>query len=129
MLKQLLARQGMGMRIAEKLPDAAKSRADTREVALVCLSYLSVDAGAAHASVLIRRLRRRIPGAKILLGFLAHDQSAEESNDRDALKAGSGADLIATSLEEAVAICIREAGAAPGGLNAVRADQIRPEVA
>lgn len=114
MLKQLLARKGIGMRIADVGMTAPSRLAkfDTEGAALICLSYLAVDHSPSQARFIIRRLRRRGPGIKIMVGFWAATEDAESDTDpRLALKADSGADYVATTLSEALSICLEEGNA------------------
>jgi hypothetical protein len=74
---------------------------------MVCLSYL--DAGSpAHMRYTIRRLRRRLPEAKIVLGCWLADV------DTATLRDGVKSDAVATTLRDAVKLCLdaaREAAA------------------
>jgi predicted PurR-regulated permease PerM len=81
-------------------------RLETTGVAIVCLSYLDASSPA-HMRYSVRRLRRRLPKATILLGCWAED------TDRDSLEAlreTAKADLVAGSLREAMMICRTSAG-------------------
>ena len=51
----------------------------------------------------VRRLRRKVPGAKILLGCWAEETDAKAA---DLLREAARADLVATSLREAMALCL-----------------------
>lgn len=77
---------------------------------MVCLSYL--DAGrAAEVRYLVRRLRRKLPNALILVGFWRLRDGLADENDtigKD-LQSSAGADLYATSLRQAVDLCIEAA--------------------
>jgi hypothetical protein len=64
----------------------------------VCLSYLE-PGSFSNARYLVRRLRRRLPQAKIVAGFWT--LTADEAEARDALGA-TRADLVVTSLRQAV---------------------------
>jgi predicted PurR-regulated permease PerM len=115
MLKQLLAREGIGMRVclANMASPSQLSKLEAEGAVFVCLSYVAVDHSPSHTRFLIRRLRRRIPGAKILAGFWTCGVDEDVETRRELLRTESGADMIATALGEAVAICLREAAAAP----------------
>jgi hypothetical protein len=82
-------------------------RLDTTGVAIVCLVYLDAS-GPAHMRYSVRRLRRKLPKATIILGCWMKDiDSAVLEQLRDVAKA----DLVATSLGEAVKLCLEAAGA------------------
>lgn len=107
MLAQLLTKHGLGVRIeaASALSTQNLAFLDTTGVALGCLCYL--DSGSpAHMRYAVRRLRRRLPGARLVLSCLG--QGALETQD---LQEVSKADLVATSLRETVRICLAEARA------------------
>jgi predicted PurR-regulated permease PerM len=73
-------------------------------VALICLSYLN-SANPAHIRYAVRRLRRKVPRAKIVLAvWMSVDQT-------DALLDSTKADFVVVSLRDAVRICIDEASA------------------
>ena len=73
-------------------------RLDVTGVQLACLSYLE-PGSFANPRYLVRRLRRRLPRAKIFVGFWT--LTAQEAEERDAL-AATRADLVVTSLRQAV---------------------------
>ena len=77
---------------------------DVNGVALVCLSYLS-SANPAHMRYAVRRLRRKVPRAKILLAVWMSEEPA------DAVLHSVKADAIVVSLRQAVGVCIAEASA------------------
>jgi hypothetical protein len=73
---------------------------------MVCLSYL--DAGSpAHMRYAVHRLRRKMPQARILLGCWVEGMDATAAT---ALREAARADLVATSLREAMALCLDMAG-------------------
>ena len=115
MFKQLLAREGIGMRVAaiNMASPSQLFKLETDGVAFICLSYLAVDRSPSHARFLVRRLRRRIPGVKVLAGFWTYDAGEDVEAWRETLKTQSGADMVATTLGEAVALCLREASEPP----------------
>jgi predicted PurR-regulated permease PerM len=100
LLADLLRKRGVGARVApcEAMQSHAVGRLEVEGVQLVCLSYLDAEAFT-HARFLVRRLRRRLPQARIVVGYwtLAEDAAAR----RDPL-AATGADLVVTSLRQAV---------------------------
>jgi hypothetical protein len=68
----------------------------------VCLSYLAANSPA-HMRYAIRRLRRRLPNVKVLLGCWMVDCDTE--NLRGLLKA----DTVAATLRDAVKLCLEAA--------------------
>jgi hypothetical protein len=76
---------------------ASLSRLDTTDTRIACLSYLE-PGGFTNARYLVRRLRRKLPRARIVVGFWT--LSEEDATRRDAL-GQTGADLIVTSLRQA----------------------------
>jgi predicted PurR-regulated permease PerM len=100
MLAQLLQKQGIGARTVPSRDVSAVNiaRFDVAGTQMACLSYLEAG-GLTNARYLVRRLRRRLPNVKILLGLWT--LSDEQANSRDALRE-TGADIIVTSLGQAV---------------------------
>jgi hypothetical protein len=109
MLAEVLKKRGLGAKaLAPKAISAGHiaSLAGT-DAKLVCLSYLGLGTGPANIRYLVRRLRRILPGGtSILVGYWAEDLAAASVK---ALLATAEADAYATSLHEAVAICIKAA--------------------
>jgi hypothetical protein len=110
MLAQLLHKSGLTARV---LPHEAASRhrIHTLEgdgVAMVCLCYLEIGGTPSHLRYLLRRLRQRLPHARLLVGLWAAEQ-AILTDDR--LRAAVGADLYTSSLREAVEACLEAARA------------------
>ena len=109
MLAQLLQRHGLGARV---LPHEAASRGgiervDLAGVAMVCVSYLDIAGSPAHLRYLLQRLKRRLPGAPLLVGLWPAEEAV--LTDRT-LQSQLGADHYVTSLREAVEACLEEAG-------------------
>jgi predicted PurR-regulated permease PerM len=106
MLAQLLGKHGLGARVegADALSASNIFGLETAGIAMVCLSYLD-SSSAAHMRYTIRRVRRRFPEAKILLGCWLGD--ADTAPAADALKA----DGIATTLRDALRLCLDAASA------------------
>ena len=76
-------------------------RLEVSGVALVCLCYL--DAGSpAHMRYAVRRLRRKLPAATVLLGCLTGVAGSTAEQLREAAKA----DLMATNLRDVVRQCL-----------------------
>ena len=109
MLAEVLKKRGLG---AKALPPEAISAAHiaslaSTEAKLVCLSYLGMGTGPAHIRYLVRRLRRILPeGTSILVCFWADESDGAAVK---ALLATGEADAYATSLHEAVEICVKAA--------------------
>jgi hypothetical protein len=101
MLAQLLQKHGLRARVegADAMASLNIFRLDTSGVVMVCLSYLDASSPA-HMRYSIRRLRRRLPEAKIVLGcWLAHVDAAM-------LRETANADVVATTLRDAVTLCL-----------------------
>jgi hypothetical protein len=99
-LGQLLSQRGANVTVlpCEDLQSGRLRQLDLTNVGLVMLSYMNADSFA-HARFLVRRLRRRLPRAKIIIGFWTHD--AADPARRDPLES-TGADMIFTGLCDAV---------------------------
>jgi hypothetical protein len=108
MFAQLSTAHGLAARVegATALSTTNVFRLDTTGVAIVCLVYLDAS-GPAHMRYSVRRLRRKLPKATIILGCWVKeiDPAALEL-----LREGAKADLVATSLGEAVKLCIEATG-------------------
>ena len=131
MLAQVLRKQHVDARVIEGVTAASYQswNVETPGVALICLSYLAVDHSPSHVRALTRRLRRRMPGIPILACFWTYDETGDDDADGDRLKAESGADIVASSLKESVAICLREVAAAPTSRAAESIEAPAPKVA
>jgi predicted PurR-regulated permease PerM len=108
MLAQLSTAHGLAARVegAAALSTTNVFRLEATGVAIVCLVYLDAG-GPAHMRYSVRRLRRKLPKATIILGCWVKDI------DRAALellREGAKADLVAASLGEAVKLCIEATG-------------------
>ena len=101
MLAQLLQKHGLRARVegADALASLNIFRLDTSGVVMVCLSYLDASSPA-HMRYSIRRLRRRLPEAKIVLGCWLADVDAAM------LRETAKADVVATTLRDAVKLCL-----------------------
>ena len=112
MLAQLLQKHGIGARVVPSHAVSAANifRFDPADAAIVCLSYLE-PGGLMSARYLARRLRRKLPRAKILLGLWTLNQA--DSERRDAIQE-TGVDVVVTSLREAVERVVAEAREAVG---------------
>jgi hypothetical protein len=108
MLAQLVRKHGLGARVIphevtlpERLP-----RTDLTGSAMICISYLQLNGTPAYLEYLVRRLRRRLPGAALLIGLWPQgDVILRDVRLRTAL----GADYYTSSLREAVEACLEAA--------------------
>lgn len=108
MFAQLCNAHGLRTRVAG--PDALSTanifRLETEGVALVCLSYLNA-ANPAQIRYAVRRLRRKFPKTRVMVGFW----SGIDDPERDlALRESSKADMIVSMLREATRMCIEAVG-------------------
>jgi predicted PurR-regulated permease PerM len=101
MLATLLERRGAEVRLLphESMQTAQLRETDIGEPLVVVLSYMNSDS-LAHARFLVRRVRRRWPETKVIVGFWA--SPVEDKRQRDPL-AATRADRVVTSLEETIA--------------------------
>ena len=121
MLAQLLGKHGLAARAA---PYGAASRQsidslDVTGVAMVCISYLENSGSPSGLHYLVRRLRARLPRAKILVGLWPTDGQDGES---DRIRTVVGADVYASNLKEAVDACVKAAHDAAGTVPSQHAD-------
>jgi len=100
MLAQLIENQGGRTRVlpCECLQSRRLSELHLEQVGVLVLSYMNADS-LAHARFLVRRLRRRFPGAMIVIGFWM--LTPEMMAGRDPV-AATGADRVVTSLADAL---------------------------
>jgi predicted PurR-regulated permease PerM len=108
MLGQLSTAHGLAAKVegADALSTANIFRLDTTGVAIVCLIYMDAS-GPAHMRYAVRRLRRKLPKATIILGCWMKDLDPAALEQ---LRDGAKADLVAASLGEAVKLCIEATG-------------------
>jgi predicted PurR-regulated permease PerM len=108
MLAQLSTEHGLAARVEgpESLSTTNVFRLDTTGIAIICLVYLDARS-AAHMRYSVRRLRRKLPKATIILGCWVKDIDAAAL---ELLREGAKADLVATSIGEAVRLCIEATG-------------------
>jgi predicted PurR-regulated permease PerM len=110
MLAQLLHKSGLTARV---LPYEAASRHQIHTlqgdgVAMVCLCYLELGGTPSHLRYMLRRLRQRLPNARLLVGLWPAEQVILTD---DRLRAAVGADVYTSSLREAVEACLEAARA------------------
>jgi predicted PurR-regulated permease PerM len=107
MLAQLCNAHGLRTRVEG--PGALSTnnifRLETEGVVLVCLSYLSAT-NPAQIRYAVRRLRRKLPGARIMVGLWDGIDGAENGA---AVQESAKADRFASTLREATRICIESA--------------------
>jgi predicted PurR-regulated permease PerM len=104
MLAQVLGKHGIAARIegVDAVSSSNIVRLDSSGVVMVCLSCLDTTSPA-HIRHVLRRLRRRLPHASILLACWTAENEAEGL--QDAVKA----DALATTLREVVRVCMEAA--------------------
>jgi predicted PurR-regulated permease PerM len=122
MLGQLSTAHGLAARVegAEALSTSNVFRLETTGVAIVCLVYMDAS-GPAHMRYSIRRLRRKLPKATVILGCWMKDI---DPAGLEQLRTVAKADLAATSLGEAVKLCIEATGIESQGHTTPKADEI-----
>ena len=104
MLAQLLGKHGLGARTAA-YGTASRQTIDALDVtgiAMVCISYLEISGSPSGLHYLVRRLRARVPNAKILVGLWPTDG---EDGEDDRIRNVVAADVYASNLKEAVNAC------------------------
>ena len=108
MLGQLSTAHGLSARVegAEALSTANIFRLETAGVAVVCLVYMDAS-GPAHMRYSVRRLRRKLPKATIILGCWMKDMDPAAL---ESLREGAKADLAAASLGGALKLCLESTG-------------------
>jgi hypothetical protein len=105
MLAQLLGKHGLAARV-EGSDILAANRIvplEAAEVRMVCLSFLDTTTPV-HVRYAVRRIRRRLPGARILVGSWGAD-----ADQAAPLCAAARSDGCVTSLTEAVRFCLDQA--------------------
>ena len=107
MFAQLCHVHGLGTRVEgpEALSTSNIFRLKTEGVAVVCLSYLNA-ANPAQIRYAVRRIRRKLPKARVMVGLWSGEDIAERIA---ALQESSKADMFASTLREAVRNCIGSA--------------------
>ena len=108
-LAEVLKKRGLGARALgpEAISAAHIASLAGTEAKLVCLSYLGLGTSPAHVRYLVRRLRRILPqGTAILVCYWSDADEAPAA--KELLKAAE-ADAYATSLPQAVELCMAAA--------------------
>jgi predicted PurR-regulated permease PerM len=121
MLAQLTTVHGLPARVegAGALSTANVFRLDTTGVAMVCLIYMDAS-GPAHMRYSVRRLRRKLPKATIILGCWMTEM---DPSRLEQLRDGAKADLAAASLGEALQMCITATGS-ESQVQTIKSDEI-----
>ncbi len=102
-LGQLLTKHGFGCHVLP--PDWLTSRTalatvDPADVRMVCISAVAISGTPLHVRYVVRRLAKRFPRAKMLVGFWS-----SEPDDQERLRSAISVDLYAGSLRAAVNAC------------------------
>jgi predicted PurR-regulated permease PerM len=125
MLAQLLAKRGLQAR--RLAGDRSSSRTaiaalEPEDIAVVFISALETSGSLGRLRLLIRRLRRRLPDAQIVIGLWPQDAGAANATD---LARELGADRCVVSLSQAVRVCLDAAWSAADSTEteAVRAER------
>ncbi len=121
MLAQLSTAHGLAARVegAESLSSTNVFRLETTGVVTVCLIYLN-SSGPAHMRYSVRRLRRKLPKATIILGCWVKDIDPDAL---EALRDNAKADLVAGNPGETVKLCIEATGLAHRSLSATKQEK------
>ena len=121
MLAQLSTAHGLAARVegAESLSSTNVFRLETTGVVTVCLIYLD-SSGPAHMRYSVRRLRRKLPKATIILGCWVKDIDPDAL---EALRDNAKADLVAGNPGETVKLCIEATGLAHRSLSATKQEK------
>ncbi len=115
MLAQLLAKHGLGaQRLAgDRSLRTAIAALSPTDIAVVCISALETSRSRARLRLLVRRLRRRLPGAQIMVGLWAQSENSGQAAD---MVGEVGADRCVVSLAQAVQVCLDATASAAADL-------------
>lgn len=104
MLIQLLEKHGLGGSVETNAAVSSSNivRLNSAGVMVVCLSYLDLGSSPAHLRHSIKRVRRQITGAKLVVGLWGHG----DVKNRGQLQTTTPADFYVSSLREALSLCI-----------------------
>jgi predicted PurR-regulated permease PerM len=110
MLAQILCKHGIGARVegVDALSSANIFRLEPAGIAVVCLSFLNTSS-IAQMRFTLRRLRRQLPNAMIVLG--SWNAEADSTVLADAVKA----DGVALTFRDAASLCLEKASADAAG--------------
>ena len=114
MTAQILGKHGLPARVAQHdaVARTAMPSLDLDGVALMVVSYMEATGSPAHLRSLLRRLRRRLPGAPIFLALWSADVPPDPERN---LRAIEGTDDQANSLREVIILCVEAAERHAGG--------------
>jgi len=111
-LAQLLRKHGVGAQVAgaETLAPGRITRLPSDGVALVCLSSFDADLAGAHLRYAVRRIRRRLSGARLLGCYWMPKETQDRAPE---LCANTGTDACVTSLSKALEFALENARRKP----------------
>ncbi|MFE1603143.1 AI-2E family transporter [Methylobacterium sp. ID0610] len=111
MLSQVLDRHGLATRVTT-LKDLRDARpdAEAREIVLVCFSYLQ-PISLSQIRFVVRQTRKLLPDVTVLVGFWGERDPATLAR----LRRSTSADLLVTSLSDALEAALDLARTAPAG--------------
>jgi hypothetical protein len=104
MLAQLLGKHGLAARVETATSPSRIQTLDTEGAAIVCLCYLDCSSSA-HVRYMVRRLRQKLPHARIVLGCWHSDDPPTAD--------GVKADHMARTLRDVLRFCVEAAQATP----------------
>ena len=104
MLLQLLEKHGLGGCVETNAAVSSSNivRLNSTGVTVVCLSYLDLGNSPAHLRHSIKRIRRQIADATLIVGLWGH----ADDESRKQLQTTTAADYYVSSLREALSLCI-----------------------
>lgn len=108
MLAQVLGRHGLNTRTTSQDALNKGERPDLEGVALVCLSYIE-PISTSHIRLAARLARRAIPGVRIMVAVWRERDAA----GRDRLRRATSADIVVTTISDALDAALSLSGAAP----------------
>ncbi len=99
------AHAGLGVKLPESqgLAGIAQTAASLDAIQLVCVSFVG-DARASQIRFIVRRIRRRFPGIKVMIGLWG---MMPGDSEWERIKVETGVDFFVTSFKEALATCVR----------------------
>ncbi|WP_132249505.1 AI-2E family transporter [Methylobacterium segetis] len=104
MLSQILKRHGLASEVISMRALREGERPSSTDFALICFSYLE-PVSLSQIRFTVRQARAAVPGVRILVGFWRERDPAT----LDRLRRATSADILVTSLNDALAATIEEA--------------------